>query len=75
MGHSCKVLSVQTAEPLDGGCGHAGGKTDGYDAQEKEQQVLTDVPFVFKDSATVGGPGNTHQTQPTVWPCPWSSGS
>ena len=61
-------------------------KVAGYDGQQKERQVDDErvppncnardvVPFVIKDPATVGGPNNTHQTQPTLWPCPWSSGS
>ena len=32
-----------------------------------------DVPVELKSVATVRGPGKPHQTQPTVWPCPWSS--
>ena len=38
MGNSCKVLSAQIAEPLNGGRGHAVGKTVGYDGREKERQ-------------------------------------
>ena len=60
------------------------GKTAGYDGQEKERQTHNerfppnrhapdDVPAVLKSVATVGGPGNPHQVQPTVWPCPWPS--
>ena len=76
MGHTRKLLSVQTAESLDGGSGHAVGKTIGYDGQEKERQTHNerippncnapnDVPVALKSVATVGGPGNPHQTQPT----------
>ena len=59
------------------------GMTAGCDGQERERQVdderdppncnvPDDLPLVLKDPATGGGPGNTHKTQPTVWPCPWS---
>ena len=79
-----KLLSVQTAESLDGGSGHAVGKTVGYDGQEKNGKLTTKgfrpiamLPTMYrlylKNVATVGGPGNPRQTQPTVWPCPWSS--
>ena len=71
MGNSCKVLSAQIAEPLNGGRGHAVGKTVGYDGQEKERQVddervppncnaPDDVPPLFKDPAAVGGSGYAH---------------
>ena len=39
VGNTRKLFPFQTAESLDGGSGHAVGKTAGYDGQEKERQT------------------------------------
>ena len=68
---------VGNAESLDGRSGHAVGKTVGYDGQEQERQTHNErippncnapngMPVVLQSVATVGGPDNPHQTQPTV---------
>ena len=85
MGNTGEVFSVQTAEPLDRGLGHAEGTARSWSRWSRNDGKLTMKGFrpiamlptmykvVLKSAATVGGPGYSCQARPAVLSCPWPS--
>ena len=70
MGNTCKLLPVQTAESLDGGSGHAVGKTVGYDGQDKEWHTHHErFPPNCNAPCNSWLARRSTPDKPTVWPC------